>query len=203
MSLIKMRIMERLAKALSRRFSEKEAFDLAKILYTAHDMGTISYEEIDLSPELKDELLMLLHQQRLLISMRSSSRGGSAWKDKILSFEYRERYQMPRVVWHLIERTKETGEWDIKYAEKQCLKEVGEKRIGGVAEFLSTLKMINPDRKVTPEIMQEVGAELNLVLDIHRVIDEFTRCGIISAPIQTSLLSGSAQYEINPSLYWE
>lgn len=130
--------MESLAKAMSSRFSEQEAFNLSKILSIAHDRVSIYYQEIDLSSELKDELLMLLHQQRLLISMRSSSRGGSAWKDKILSFEYRERYQMPRVVWNLIERTKETGEWDIKYAEEQCLKEVVERRIGEVADFLNT-----------------------------------------------------------------
>jgi hypothetical protein len=194
--------MERLAKALSGRFPEKDAFDLAKILYSSHDRGTISYEAIDIPPELKDELLLLLHQERLLISVRSPSRGGAAWKDRVLSLEYRERYQMPRVVWHLVERTKETGEWNIKYAEEQSLKEVGEKRIGEVAYFLSTLKMVNPDRKVTPEIMREISGELNLALDIHRVIDEFTRCGIMSAPIEASLRSGSAQYEINPCLYW-
>jgi hypothetical protein len=194
--------MEWLAKALSKRFPEKDAIDLAKILYLSHDRGTISYEEIDIPPELKDELLLLLHQERLLVSVRSPSRGGSAWKDRVLSLEYQERYQMPRVVWHLVERTKETGEWNIKYAEEQSLKEVGEKRIGEVAYFLSTLKMVTPDRQVTPEIMREVSGELNLVLDIHRIIDEFTRCGIISAPIEASLRSGSAQYEINPCLYW-
>jgi hypothetical protein len=194
---------ERLAKALSRRFYEREVSDLAKILSIAHDKGTISYQGIDIFSELKDELIMLLHRERLLISVTSSSRGGSAWKDRILSLEERERYQTPRVVWHLIERAKETGEWDIKYAEEQCLKEVGERRIKEVVEFLTTLKMINPDHKVTPEIMQKVGAELNVILDIHQVIDEFTICGIISAPIQASLFSGSALYEINPSLYWE
>ncbi len=192
---------ERLAKALSRRFSEGEAFDLAKILSIAHDRRVISYQEIDLPSELKDELLMLLHRERLLISMRSSSRGGSAWKDKILSLEDQERYQMPRVVWHLIERADETGEWNIKYAEEQCLEEVGEKGIKEIIEFLNMLKMLTPDRKVTPEIMREVSGELNMILDIHQVIDEFTRCGIISAPIQASLRSGSAHYEINPSLY--
>ena len=193
---------ERLAKALSRRFAEKEASDLAKILLIAHDRQAISYEEIGLPSELKDELLMLLHRERLLISMRSSSTGGSAWKDKVLNLQDRQRYQMPRVVWHLIERAKETGEWDIKYAEEQCLKEAGEKRITETVEFLSMLKMVNPDRRITPEIMQQVGTELNMILDLHRVIDRFVRCGIISAPIQASLRSGSAQYEINPSLYW-
>lgn len=193
---------QRLAKALSRRFPETEAFVLAKILAIPHDRGTVSYQEIELCPESKDELLMLLHQERLLISMRSSSRGGSAWKDRILSLENQERYQMPRVVWHLIERAQETGEWDIRYAEEQCLKEVGERRIREVVEFLRMLKVVSPDHQVTPEVMKQVGGELNLILDIHRVIDEFTRCGIISAPIQASLRSGCAQYEINPSLYW-
>lgn len=193
---------DRLAKALSRRFAEKEASDLAKILLTAYDRQTISYEEIGLPSEPKDELLMLLRRERLLICIKSSSTGGSAWKDKVLSLEDRERYQMPRVVWHLIERAKETGEWNIKYAEEECLKEVGENRIREIVEFLSMLKMVSPDRRVTPEIMQEVVAELNMILDLHQVIDVFARCGIISAPIQASLRSGSAQYEINPSLYW-
>jgi len=79
---------------------------------------------------------------------------------------------------------------------------VGERGIREVVEFLRMLKVVTPQHKVTPEVMKQVGGELNLILDIHRLIDEFTGCGIISAPIQASLRSGCAQYEINPSLYW-
>ena len=191
-----------LTRALGKRFAEEEASDLARILVTAHDRQTISYEEIALPSELKDEMIMLLHRERLLVSMKSSSAGGSAWTDRVLNPEDGEKFQMPRVVRHLIDKAKETGEWDTDYAEGQCLNEAGEKRIREIVEFISMIKTVSPDCRVTPEIMREIAAELNMTLDFHKVIDVFVRCGIISPPIQASLRSGSVQYEINPSLYW-
>ncbi|MFC1944111.1 hypothetical protein ACFLX5_01215 [Chloroflexota bacterium] len=192
----------RLTTAINRRFPVEESPDLAVILSFACDREIVSYQEIDLLPLLKDELLMILHQERLLISTTSPSNGGSAWKDKLLTLEAYERYQMPRAVRHLVEEAEKTGEWDPRLAEEKCLREVGERSLAGLLRFLSTLKMRASDFMVTPQTMQETAATVGIDLDLHRIIDELVRCGIISTNTQTSLRLGLAQYEMNRSLCW-
>lgn len=191
-----------LAIALSSRFPGEENSELAKILLLASGRDTVSYKGIDLPSDLKDELLMLVHNDRLLISMTGSSGAGSSWKDRRLTFEPNERYQVPRVVRHLVQEAERGGEWNPPFAEEQCLREAGESRIADMIAFLAKLKISASDFMVTPQIMKEVAGTLKIEVDLHQAIDELTRCGILSPPVQKSLQLGYPQYEINRSLYW-
>jgi len=190
-----------LALALSSRFPVEETSELASILFLARNRDIVSYEDIDLPSDLKDELLMLLHNGRLMISTTSSSGGGSSWKDRRLTFEPNERYQVPRVVRHLVQQAERSGEWNPRFAEEQCLREAGESRIADMIRFLAKLKMSASDFLMTPQIMQDTAATLRIELDLHQAIDELTRCGILSPPVHASLQLGFPQYEINRSLY--
>lgn len=89
---------------------------------------------------------------------------------------------MPRVMRHLIEKAEETGKWNPKYAEEQCLREVGENRGEKIVDFLAALKTITPDHKVTSEIMREVSTELGMKFDLHQTIGRLNTCGIINGP---------------------
>jgi hypothetical protein len=162
----------------------------------------LRYAEIEVETASKEEILMVAHRERLLISTSPSSMGGASWQEKVLTFSENERYQMPRVVRHLVQEARETGEWEPGHAVVECLKEVGEGRVEELVGFLEGLLEICPEHRVTPEMMEALGRQMGLELDLHRVIDEFVRCGIVSSPVQASIYKGSAAYEVNPCLYW-
>jgi hypothetical protein len=193
---------ERLAGALAKRFPASECSALAGLLSLAWSRPMLSYDEIEVETKCKEELLMVAHRERLLVSTSRSSMGGASWQEKVLTFSESERYQMPRIVRHLIEVARENGKWEPRHAIVECLKEVGEGRAEDLVRFLEGLLETCPEHRVDPEMMGALGLELGMELDLHRVIDEFVRCGIISSPIQASIYRGSAVYEINPCLSW-
>jgi hypothetical protein len=192
-----------LAVALSSRFPAAECPELAMVLELARGRGgTIPYQQIDLPGPRKDDLVMQLHEERLLISTTTSASGGSAWRDKLLTFEPGEKYQMPRVVRHLVEEADITKTWNPRLAEEQCLREVMEHDSPELMRFWCAVKASASDCLVTPHIMKETAAALGIELDLHQAIDAMTRCGMISPPITSSFYAGLAQYEINRSLCW-
>lgn len=187
--------------ALRRRFAAEEASNLAVLLSRCCCNDSICYEEVDISPELKDDIILQAYEERLLLPMRSLR--GSAWEDRILTFADEERYHVPRVVKLLVERAGETGEWDSVHALRGVLRESGEKDVDGIMGFLAELKSIAPRYELEIHVMQTVRAELGMDIDMHETLDRFVRSGIMSPRTHRSLHTGIAKYEINPCLYWD
>ncbi|MFA4836242.1 MAG: hypothetical protein WC749_09265 [Dehalococcoidia bacterium] len=190
-----------LAHALSNRFSVEESAYLARVLSEACRRESITYEEIDIPPDWKDDIILLAYEERMLLPMKSLR--SSAWEDRILSFTEKELYHLPRVMRFLVPRAEETSDWHPEYALAKVLQEAGDNRVQETIDFLSKLKTVAPRCKLEAGRMQSVGADLGLVIDMHDCIDRFVRCGIMSACTQSSLRSGLAEYEINRSIYWE
>lgn len=190
----------RLAKALSNQFPEEEAINLAKVLSQAYRRESISYDEIDVALDLKDDIILLAYEERMLLPMKSL--GGSAWEDRILNLSEGERYHLPRVVRFLVAEAEETGQWHPAFAIARVLKEAGEGRVEETADFLNRLREMAPRYRLEAGLMQAVSLELGLDLDMHDSIDRFVRCGIMSACTRRSLRLNIAEYEINRCLYW-
>jgi hypothetical protein len=193
-------VRNRLTNALSGRFGVEEASNLAVLLLRCCCNDSICYDEIDIHPELKDDIILQVYEERLLLPVRSLR--GSAWEDRILTFADGERYHMPRVVKLLVERAGETGEWDSAHSLREVLRESGEKDVDGIVGFLAELITIAPRYEVEIDVMQTVRAELGMDIDMHETLDRFVRSGIMSPRTHRSLHTGKAKYEINPCLYW-
>ena len=190
-----------LINALSVQFSEQEAEALAVLLLRSCQSDSITYEEIKIDPELKDDIIMLAFEERVLLPMKS--RRGSAWEDRILGFAENERYHIPRIVRFLVKNAQETGRWEIRHALEQSLEEAGETNVNGTISYLQTLIDRSPRFELEVGIMQTIGTELKLEIDMHDTLDRFVRCGIISPRTQRSLHTGFSKYELNPCLYWK
>jgi len=193
--------LSRLSGALSVRFNGEEAGDMAVLLSQCCCGDGICYAEIDIGPGLRDEIVLLACEERLLLPIKSLR--GSAWEDRILNLDDNERYRMPRVVKLLVEKADETGEWDLDYALGKALDEAGESDIEGMLRFLHELIAMAPRYEVEVDVMQAVRAELGIEMDMHETLDRFVRSGIMSPRTNRSLQTGSAKYELNPCLYWE
>ncbi|MBM3132758.1 MAG: hypothetical protein FJZ95_06985 [Chloroflexi bacterium] len=189
----------RLAKVLEKRYSAEEASCLAAMLRFGCRKDSISYSEIEIDPQVKDDMILLAYEERMLLPMKSIR--GSAWEDRILDYSDHERYNMPLVVRLLVGNAEETGEWAPESAARKALIEVGESRVPEVLRLLAELQPM-ASQGIEAGVMQAVAQRLGIELDMHDTIDRFVRCGIISPKTQRSLHSGFAKYEMNPCLSW-
>jgi len=189
-----------LIEAIKGYCADEEIVDLAKLLYGALQSDSICYDDISIDPDLKDDIILLSYEKRLLLPMKSIR--GSAWEDRILNFCEGERYHLPRVVRILVDSARATGEWNTQFAIRDALAEAGEKEIGQTLHLLEMIQNLAPQCVIAVDTMKAILAESRLELDMHDTLDRFVRCGIMSPITQRSLHTGSPRYEINPCLYW-
>ncbi|NQT73692.1 MAG: hypothetical protein HQ553_13130 [Chloroflexi bacterium] len=190
-----------LVESLSNQFSADEARDLARLFSSSCQADSITYEELDLDAEVKDDIILLAYEERVLLPMKS--RRGSAWEDRILAFTEDERYHLPRVVRFLIEDARKSSQWNIDLAIGKALGEAGENNVNNMVDYLNRVKKLSSKYEVEVGVMQVICNELNLNIDMHDTLDRFVRCGIMSPRTQRSLHTGISIYEMNPCLYWK
>jgi len=66
-----------LEEALKERFPGEDVEPIAEILSIAAEKGSVVYDELDMREDVKDDLLLLLEKERLLIPVRTSRRRDS------------------------------------------------------------------------------------------------------------------------------
>ncbi|MFP3975077.1 MAG: hypothetical protein ACLFVK_02505 [Dehalococcoidia bacterium] len=187
----------RLIEVLSNRFPE-EATELGTLLHHAYQAGTITYDDINLDPTTKEDIILIASQARMVVPLGTAP----AWEDRVLMFDSHETYHMPKVVRILVQMAEEEGKWQPETAEDQCLREAGEPNISKVLNYLSMIKTISPDCRISLEVMDSLRGELGISLQFHKLLDELVQCGIMSTYSRKSLFRGTPQYEVNASLYW-
>jgi len=189
----------RLEEALKRRYPNEDVNLLAEILRKAVKKEKISYEEIDVQEEVKEDLLLFLVGERLLLPNKIWKT--LAWDDRVFTPKHGEVYTVPNVVKHLVRKAEETGEWDPEYAVKNYLEEIGEREVDKITKLFRKVKekVRMGENKLTPEVLKESLNELGFDLNIEKVIIEFKGGGIISPHLRDSLRSKQLKYEINPS----
>lgn len=190
----------RVTEALARQFQAEEAEGLTLVLSAGMRADSFAYEEIDLMPEIKDDVILLAFEERAVLPLKS--RRGSAWEDRILSFSDGERYQLPRVVRFLALEASRSGRWDIGHALTEVLIEAGEKQVNIMVDYLNRLMERVPAFEMEAGILQSVGEQMGLQMDMHDTLDRLVRCGVMSPRTQLSLHTGVSRFEINPCLYW-
>jgi len=189
----------RITQALARQF-QGEAGDLTLVLSAGLRADSFAYEEIELAPEVKDDIILMAFEERVMLPLKS--RRGSAWEDRILNFSEGERYQLPRVVRCLALEASRSGRWDIGYALSEVLTEVGERQVDTMVKYLRRLMERVPAFEMEVGTLQSVGEQMGLQMDMHDTLDRLVRCGVMSPRTQLSLHTGVSRFEINPCLYW-
>ena len=191
----------RLTSALNDRFGDGDSLNLAVLLSRGCCGESVAYEDIDIAPESRDDIILLAYEEKLLLPLKSL--GGSAWGDRVLTLCEGERYYLPRVVRSAVQTAKETGEWSFACAAEECLKESAVIDEREVSLLLNALQIAAPGGKFDVGEIREARTILNIKFDMHDTIDLLVRCGLISPCTQRSLYTGLAQYEVHPCLYWD
>lgn len=188
-------MIENLEAALKRRFPKGEVKPIAEILSIAAEKGSIIYDEFEMREDMKEDLLLLLVNEKLLIPVRTSR--SLAWEDRTTIFKSGEVFEMPNVVGHLIRYAERTGEWNPDHAVRMYLEEIGETAPEKILSLFRKVKENAGDDRITPEIMLKASEELDLTPNIGRIIAELKGGGIISPCLRDP---SRLRYEINPSL---
>jgi hypothetical protein len=178
---------------LRERYPEVDALVLADILSLASEKGKISYDDIELREDLKEDLLLDLEKDRILIPYNTSKT--MAWEDRLLVFKPGELYEMPLVIRHLIRIARDKGVWDPSLAMESSLVEIGEsepEKIRVLFEKVLTGIEINV---ITPEDFMKNAVDLDNKVCL--VIAELKSAGIISPCLRRPY---KLRYEVNPSL---
>ena len=191
-------MLDKIEAALIKRYPKEETHYLAKLLLEVSKKGRISYKEINIPEEIKEELLLFAYTERLIIPVRTSI--SSQWKDRLLTFEDKALFDMPNVIKYLVREANEHGRWDIDYAIYEYLKEIGEERTEDITKLVKKLRIMAKDRKITSETINDACYELNIKFNLNKVIAELKGGGIIS-PTLPDIFETSPSYEINPALY--
>ncbi len=168
---------------------------LADILSLAAERGRIYYDEIEMQEDLKEDLLLLLEKERILIPFETSKT--MAWEDRMLTFKSGELYEMPHVIRNLIRNAMETGEWTPSCAVRMCLEEIGEEEPEKITTLFEKIIEKIENNILTPEILIKKAEELDLKPKIGLIIAELKNIGMISPCLRRP---SSLRYEINPSL---
>jgi hypothetical protein len=81
---------------LTSHFPEEDALLLIYFFQHHADAQCFSYQDLQLSPEEAQDLLMLCFDQRILLPEKT--RKGPAWEDRILTFDEAAVFQIPPIV---------------------------------------------------------------------------------------------------------
>ena len=188
----------KIEEVLRKRYPEEETHYLAKLLLEVSERGRISYKEIDIPKEIKEELLLFTYIERLIVPVRTSM--SSQWKDRLLTFEDEALFDMPNVIRYLIKEANEHGRWNTVYAIQEYLKEIGEARVEDTIRLVEKLKKMAEDKKITSETINNACSELNIEFNLNKVIAELKGGGIVS-PTLPEVFGTFPSYEINCALY--
>lgn len=187
-----------LKKALEARFPNEDVEGVAELLSAALEKGCVTYQQIDMSEDAKEDVVLFAYTHRLLLP--SKSRKTMAWEDRPLTLDADECYRMPGVVAEVVRRAQETGRWDPEPAIRRYFSEHCDERASDKLKLFRKLKDKARNGKVTPYIFRQCVVELGLRVDINQAIAEFKSANLISPSLHQAVSSGRIEYEVNPSL---
>ena len=159
---------QNLRRALRSIYSEKELEPITSTLIVAVQKDWIDNKEIELEPLVKEDLIMILERDRVLIPYWTSKT--IAWEDRLLTFELDEKYEVPHVIRILIQTGEQNGEFDLDYALMNYLREIGEYDPSKILAFFHKLIKKVEKGKVSADALLNVSKKLNLDSRIGTII---------------------------------
>jgi len=184
---------QNLTRALNSIYSEKDLEPITRTLILAEQKDLIKNKEIELKPQVKEDLLMILERDRVLIPYKTSKT--IAWEDRLLTFQPDEKYEVPNVIRILIKIGEQTGEFDLDHALTCYLDEIGENDPSKILAFFHELVMKVENGMVSAEALSNVSKKLNIESRIGTIIAVLKGGGVISPSLR---IPTELKYEVNP-----
>lgn len=191
----------RLHDALASCFDEHDADCLSRILFKCMENEMTGYADLDIDCPDKDDHILTLFEERVLIPVQSTT--GSSWEEKSLRLQPEESYFLPGVARCMIRY----AAWSGKLDSEQALTGVLAACPGVDAQALVRLMTSSLEHatsfRIEAGLLGAVANGLGLDIDLHDAVDFFVSCGVLSPCKGVTLASGRSWYEINSCLFWQ
>lgn len=176
-------------------YPEEDKKPLVETLLLAAEKDKIHNNELKIPESVKEDLLILLERERVLIPFETSRT--IAWEDRVLTFKPREAYEAPHVIKHLLNRAEETGELDPHYAFKKYLGEIGEPEPDTMTMFFDHVLHNVENGRISAGTLSKIAEELSLEHRMGTIIAELKGGGVISPCLRDP---STLSYQVNPFL---
>jgi len=180
-------------KALMGIFPEEDLGFIAEVLSFASSRRVIQYSEIDVPEAVKEDLLILLERERVLIPFNTSKT--IAWEDRLLSFLPDERYELPHVVSNMLKRAGQNSRLEPSLALKDYLVEIGETKPEHTVSLMENVLTDVENGKITAEALSRAAKELSMESRMGTIIAVLKAGGVISPCLRNP---STLRYEVNP-----
>ena len=184
-----------LEEALRDVFPEEDHAALIETLLIAAEKDKIRNNELQIPELVKEDLLMLLERERVLIPFETSKT--IAWEDRVLTFKPGETYEAPHVIKNILGWAAETGELVPRYAFKEYLREIGEPEPETITVFFDHVLDNVENGRISAGTLSEIAGELSLEHRMGTIIAELKGGGVISPCLRDP---STLSYEVNPFL---
>jgi hypothetical protein len=184
-----------LEKALREVLPEEDQAALIETLLLAAEKEKIRNDEIHVPEPVKEDTLILLQSENVLIPFETSKT--IAWEDRVLTLRPGEAYQVPHVIRYLLEGAGETGELDAEHAFERYLREVGEPEPEKMtALFNEVLDNVEKGR-ISAGTLSMLAGELSLGHRMGTIVAVLKGGGVISPCLRKP---STLSYEVNSFL---
>lgn len=176
-------------------FPEEDHAALVETLLLAAERDKIRNNELQIPELVKEDLLMLLESERVLIPFETSKT--IAWEDRVLTFKPGETYEAPHVIKNIIRKAEETGRLDPRHAFSIYLREIGEPEPEKMTVFFDHVLDNVENGRISAEALSEIAEELSVEHRMGTIIAELKGGGVISPCLRDP---STLSYEVNPFL---
>lgn len=191
----------RLREALSSHFDEHDADCLSRLLALSLDRETTGYEDLDLICPDRDDHILTLFEERVLMPVHCLS--GSSWEERGLRLDPGEHYFLPAVARAMLRYACWTGQIDSEQALTGALATCPSVDTQDLVRLLMHCREHTTAHRLEAGIIGAVARKLGLDLDLHQAVDLFVAAGILSPCKGVSQASGLSWYEMNACLFWD
>ncbi len=193
--------LSRLHTALASCFDEHDADCLSRILFQCMDREMTGYSDLDIACPDKDDHILSLFQERVLIPVQSTT--GSSWEEKSLRLQPQESYFVPGVARCMIRYAAWSGRFDTEQALTGILANCPGADAQSLVRLITGCLEHAPSSRLEAGLLGAVANGLGLDIDLHDAVDFLVTCGVLSPCKGVTLASGRPWYEINSCLFWE
>ena len=184
-----------LEEALGGVYPEEDQEPLVETLLLATEKEKLQYNQLQIPEPVKEDLLMLLERERVLIPFETSKT--IAWEDRVLTFKPCETYDVPHIVRNMLSKAEETGRLDPRHAFRMYLREIGEPKPETMMVFFDHVLDNVENGRISAGKLSEIEEELSLEHRMGTIIAELKGGGVISPCLRDP---SALSYEVNPFL---
>ena len=185
---------------LKGKFSDTDA-RLLEFFFIRHGtQSKLSYADIDLEVEDRNDMILIGYEERLLLPFQIMT--SPAWEDRALDFNPTGSYHVTT----LARQIKIVVEEQEKFSRETILTglfpELEQDKIHGLYLLLCDIMTNSSSFMFEAGLLKLYHEKYDFGLDLHKTLDLFVIGNLMSPCPQKSLITGLSWYEISPALFW-